>query len=257
LHISHVDEFIENLLWEERECDIILPRLIKRSVLEETDQLEPRVSILDDELEESSDSEEEGEQPAGFGFWVEIISVSMTYWVHLFLFFFLARRRSRSQILAIEIEAIVVAGRPSVIVIEARIDEPVTMIAETVTVVAMMTDTETVETTATETATMIDTTAQDEMTDIVIGIATAIETMIDGGTTQTEIETTTDAGTTIAVAGETTMMIDTVADVIAATTTITIDGETKKERREREMKRQTLLTIPVAVEAMPKMKLPR
>jgi hypothetical protein len=246
LHISHVDEFIENLLWEERECDIILPRLIKRSVLEETDQLEPRVSILDDELEESSDSEEEGEQPAGFGFWVEIISVSMTYWVHLFLFFFLARRRSRSQILAIEIEAIVVAGRPSVIVIEARIDEPVTMIAET----------ETVETTATETATMIDTTAQDEMTDIVIGIATAIETMIDGGTTQTEIETT-DAGTTIAVAGETTMMIDTVADVIAATTTITIDGETKKERREREMKRQTLLTIPVAVEAMPKMKLPR
>jgi len=30
--ISHVDEFIDQLLTEERVCDIILPRLMKRSV---------------------------------------------------------------------------------------------------------------------------------------------------------------------------------------------------------------------------------
>ena len=39
-----MDEFIDELLHEERVCDIILPRIQKRQVLEETEQLIPRVS---------------------------------------------------------------------------------------------------------------------------------------------------------------------------------------------------------------------
>ena len=41
--MSHVDEYIDELLNEERVCDIILPRVQKRYILEETEQLEPRV----------------------------------------------------------------------------------------------------------------------------------------------------------------------------------------------------------------------
>lgn len=58
--LSHVDEFIDELLQEERVVDIILPRVQKRYILEETEQLEPRVSPLEedlDEMEESSDDE--------------------------------------------------------------------------------------------------------------------------------------------------------------------------------------------------------
>ena len=41
-----MDEFVDHLLRDERYCDIILPRLTKRSVLEETEGLKPRKSLL-------------------------------------------------------------------------------------------------------------------------------------------------------------------------------------------------------------------
>ena len=41
--LSHMDEFIDQLLHDERVCDVQLPRLQKREILEETNELEPRV----------------------------------------------------------------------------------------------------------------------------------------------------------------------------------------------------------------------
>lgn len=49
--ITHFDEFIDQLLNEERVCDIILPRLTKRDVLEELGELGPRKSLLLDAME--------------------------------------------------------------------------------------------------------------------------------------------------------------------------------------------------------------
>ena len=48
--LTHMDEFIDQLLTEERVCELILPRLTKRSVLESNDGLRPRVSRLEDAL---------------------------------------------------------------------------------------------------------------------------------------------------------------------------------------------------------------
>ncbi|XP_033107311.1 pre-mRNA-splicing factor 38A-like [Anneissia japonica] len=58
---THIDEFIDELLHEERVCSIILPRIQKRHILEEAEKLEPRVSALEEDLEvmESSSDEEE------------------------------------------------------------------------------------------------------------------------------------------------------------------------------------------------------
>lgn len=63
LELLHVDEFIDELLRDDRVCDIILPRIQKRFTLEQNEQLEPRVSALDDDLsdEESDEGEEEPE----------------------------------------------------------------------------------------------------------------------------------------------------------------------------------------------------
>ena len=58
----HVDEFIDELLHSERVCDIILPRLQKRYVLEEAEQLEPRVSALEEDMDDVESSEEEEEE---------------------------------------------------------------------------------------------------------------------------------------------------------------------------------------------------
>src|SRR4051812_12791891 len=55
-----VDEFIEELLNEERSCDTILPRILKRHVLEENGEIPPRVSVLQDLAEEE---EEEAKSP--------------------------------------------------------------------------------------------------------------------------------------------------------------------------------------------------
>ncbi|CAF1660454.1 unnamed protein product, partial [Didymodactylos carnosus] len=62
--LVHVDEFIDELLREERVLDVQLPRLQKRSVLEENNQIEPRISVLDEDVDdcESSDDSEEDEK---------------------------------------------------------------------------------------------------------------------------------------------------------------------------------------------------
>lgn len=57
--LVHMDEFIDELLREERACDIILPRIQKRHVLEENNELEPKVSALDDDLDEEMPSDDE------------------------------------------------------------------------------------------------------------------------------------------------------------------------------------------------------
>ena len=62
--VVHMDEFIDDLLREERVCDVILPRIQKRSVLEENGDLEPKVSLLDDDLDQDVEmSSEEEEEP--------------------------------------------------------------------------------------------------------------------------------------------------------------------------------------------------
>ncbi|KAK9447393.1 PRP38 family-domain-containing protein [Limtongia smithiae] len=56
--LTHMDEFADSLLTEERVCDIALPRLPKRTVLEDMEELEPRESALGSELEESEGDDE-------------------------------------------------------------------------------------------------------------------------------------------------------------------------------------------------------
>jgi len=64
--VIFMDDYIDQLLREERFCDVILPRLQKRQVLEEANEIEPRVSALEEDMEmEDSESEEEGERRGG------------------------------------------------------------------------------------------------------------------------------------------------------------------------------------------------
>jgi len=61
-HLFHMDEFVDSLLREDRVCDVQLPRLQKRHVLEENNQLEPRVSLLeadDFDLDDEDDEDED------------------------------------------------------------------------------------------------------------------------------------------------------------------------------------------------------
>ena len=44
--MTYFDEFVDDLLTKDRVCDIILPRLTQRDVLEETEGLAPRKSLL-------------------------------------------------------------------------------------------------------------------------------------------------------------------------------------------------------------------
>jgi len=53
--LTFVDEFVDSLLVEERVCDIILPRLQKRQILEENGDIGPRKSRLLDAMEGKSD----------------------------------------------------------------------------------------------------------------------------------------------------------------------------------------------------------
>ncbi|XP_076439991.1 pre-mRNA-splicing factor 38A-like [Babylonia areolata] len=57
--LVHMDEYIDELLREERLADIILPRIQKRNVLEESNQLEPRVSAVEEDMEDMGTDEEE------------------------------------------------------------------------------------------------------------------------------------------------------------------------------------------------------
>lgn len=58
--LLHMDEFIDELLREERVSDVILPRIQKRHVLEENNELPPKVSALDldDDILDEEDDEE-------------------------------------------------------------------------------------------------------------------------------------------------------------------------------------------------------
>ncbi|XP_011207233.2 pre-mRNA-splicing factor 38 [Bactrocera dorsalis] len=58
--IVHMDDFIDELLRSDRVCDIILPRIQKRAVLEENNELEPKISSLDEDLDDDVVSDEEG-----------------------------------------------------------------------------------------------------------------------------------------------------------------------------------------------------
>ncbi|KAI0781242.1 PRP38 family-domain-containing protein [Trametes elegans] len=53
--IIHMDEFVDSLLVEERVCDLILPRITKRDVLEDLDEIGPRKSRLLDAMEGKSE----------------------------------------------------------------------------------------------------------------------------------------------------------------------------------------------------------
>ncbi|KAJ7197280.1 PRP38 family-domain-containing protein [Mycena pura] len=53
--LTHMDEFVDQLLTEERVCDIILPRITKRSTLEENDEIGPRKSRLLNAMEGKSE----------------------------------------------------------------------------------------------------------------------------------------------------------------------------------------------------------
>jgi pre-mRNA-splicing factor 38A len=55
--LTYMDEFVYALLTEERVCDIILPRIAKRQVLEEAGEIGPRKSLLLDAMEKLSDQE--------------------------------------------------------------------------------------------------------------------------------------------------------------------------------------------------------
>jgi pre-mRNA-splicing factor 38A len=62
LELIHMDELIDELLTEERIFDTILPRIQKRFVLEDENQLEPRVSALEEDgVEDMESDDEEGE----------------------------------------------------------------------------------------------------------------------------------------------------------------------------------------------------
>jgi len=66
-HLTTMDEFVDQLLTEERVCEVQLPRLTQRKVLEETEGLAPRRSklgkamgVLDDGGDGSDDEDGEG-----------------------------------------------------------------------------------------------------------------------------------------------------------------------------------------------------
>ncbi|TDL25056.1 PRP38-domain-containing protein [Rickenella mellea] len=53
--LTYMDEFVDSLLNEERVCDLILPRMTKRDVLEENSEIGPRKSLLLDAMEGKSE----------------------------------------------------------------------------------------------------------------------------------------------------------------------------------------------------------
>merc|ERR1712151_508572 len=58
--LLHIDEFVDQLLQEERVCSIQLHRITDRRVFEANDKLEPRISPLDAEFEEFLENEDRG-----------------------------------------------------------------------------------------------------------------------------------------------------------------------------------------------------
>ncbi|KAH9946377.1 PRP38-domain-containing protein [Epithele typhae] len=66
--LTYMDEFVDQLLNEERVCDLILPRMTKRDVLEDAGDIGPRKSRLLDAMEGKSEhGSERGRSRAGAG----------------------------------------------------------------------------------------------------------------------------------------------------------------------------------------------
>ncbi|CAI9089671.1 OLC1v1024289C1 [Oldenlandia corymbosa var. corymbosa] len=61
--LTHVDEFIDELLTKDYSCDIVLPHVKKRWTLESLGSLEPRRSVLEDDFDEEEEKDED-DQPA-------------------------------------------------------------------------------------------------------------------------------------------------------------------------------------------------
>ena len=57
--LTYMDEYVDALLHDERVCDIALPRIPTRFALEETEELEPRVSLLGSEIDSDQDDKTE------------------------------------------------------------------------------------------------------------------------------------------------------------------------------------------------------
>nr|POF05872.1 pre-mrna-splicing factor 38 [Quercus suber] len=62
--LSHVDEFVDDLLVKGRVCATTLPKINPRTFLEDEDRLEPRISALGDELDtlDEGDMEDDGSE---------------------------------------------------------------------------------------------------------------------------------------------------------------------------------------------------
>lgn len=58
-YLSHIDEFVEDLLREDTVCQIPLPRLLKRKLLEDAGQVLPRKSPLENEIINQDEQAEE------------------------------------------------------------------------------------------------------------------------------------------------------------------------------------------------------
>ncbi|KAL3814656.1 hypothetical protein ACJIZ3_015924 [Penstemon smallii] len=63
--LTHVDEFIDELLTKDYSCDIALPRIKKRLTLESIGSLEPRRSALEDDFEEEEEKDEDDQLANG------------------------------------------------------------------------------------------------------------------------------------------------------------------------------------------------
>ncbi|KAL3843511.1 hypothetical protein ACJIZ3_000914 [Penstemon smallii] len=63
--LTHVDEFIDDLLTKDYSCDIALPRIKKRMTLEAIGSLEPRRSALEDDFEEEEEKDEDDQLADG------------------------------------------------------------------------------------------------------------------------------------------------------------------------------------------------
>lgn len=59
--MTYMDEFVDQLLTEERVCDIILPRLPKREVVEDAGEIGPRKSRLLDAMEGADEEKSRSE----------------------------------------------------------------------------------------------------------------------------------------------------------------------------------------------------
>lgn len=58
--LTHIDEFIDDLLQKTRVCATTLPKINPRLFLEDEDRLEPRASALGEELDELDDEDDDG-----------------------------------------------------------------------------------------------------------------------------------------------------------------------------------------------------